>query len=128
MIEKPSDLHAKKRVREQKSERPLSPESREILHDLLNQLTVINLCCFQFRAAENVLDPSLRAAIDRIETTIVDVTSLLAKLPQGIYSTSASVSSAACGKKIIHPYHSPSKFIPSLSATDALGPEAIVLS
>jgi hypothetical protein len=43
----------------------------------VNQLTVMNLCCFKFRAAQAYLPPSSLADIDRMETAVAEIAALL---------------------------------------------------
>jgi hypothetical protein len=47
MIEKPRDLPAGK-CRTQKQERHPSPELPRVLHELMNQLTIMNFSCSKF--------------------------------------------------------------------------------
>jgi hypothetical protein len=95
MVEKSSDAPPKKKLSDQNTEQCPYPELQQLMHELMNQLTIMNLCCFGFRsAAANALDRSLSPEIDRIETTLIDMASLLAKLPQ-VLSTSVSSGSPA---------------------------------
>ena len=95
MIEKTNDLRTDKKLGDQRREGHSSPELWQILHDLMNQLTIMNFCCSKFRAAaKNAFDQSVTADIDRIERTLVDMTSLLGKLPEAVSSTPVHSSSA----------------------------------
>ena len=99
MLEKSSDLPPKKKHRDQSTEQLPSPQLQQLLHELMNQLTIMNLCCFKFRAAAlNNLDRSVSHEIDRIEVTVVELTSLLAKLPQAINASAANSSPAGVSR------------------------------
>ena len=79
MIEKPRDLPAGK-CRTQKQERHPSPELPRVLHELMNQLTIMNFSCAKFRAAAaHLTDHSIAIDIDKMEKTIVDMTALVEK-------------------------------------------------
>jgi hypothetical protein len=95
MIEKTNDHRTDEKLGDQKRERHSAPELWQILHDLMNQLTIMNFCCSKFRAAaKNAFDQSVTADIDRIERTIVDMTSLLGKISEAVSSTPVDSSSA----------------------------------
>jgi hypothetical protein len=57
---------------------------RQLCHELLNQLMVMNLCCSQLRTVAPKAFPSGSAEIDRIEATIVNMTSLLQRIPAAL--------------------------------------------
>ena len=98
MIEKSSHLPPKKKLCDQTIEQFPSPELQQL--ELTNQLTIMNLSCFQFRAAAvNVLDRSVSVEIDRIERTVSDMTSSLAKLPQAINASTVGSSCAGVARK-----------------------------
>jgi hypothetical protein len=100
MIEKSSHLPPKKKLCDQTIEQFPSPELQQLVHELTNQLTIMNLSCFKFRAAVvNVLDRSVSVEIDRIERTVSDMTSSLAKLPQAINATAVGSSCAGVSRK-----------------------------
>ncbi len=89
MIEKPRDLPAKK-FRNQKRERHPSPELPRVLHELMNQLTIMNFSCSKFRAAAaHLTDHSIAIDIDKMEKTIVDMTALVESVSQAMKSTSS---------------------------------------
>jgi len=46
----------------------------------VNQLTVMNLCCFKFRAAQAYLPPSSLADIDRMENAVAEIAALLGNI------------------------------------------------
>ncbi len=89
MIEKPRDLSAGK-CRTQKQERHPSPELPRVLHELMNQLTIMNFSCSKFRAAAaHLTDHSIAIDIDKMEKTIVDMTALVESVSQAMKSTSS---------------------------------------
>ena len=88
MIEKSSDLPAKK-FRNQKREGHPSPDLRRVLHELMNQLTIMNFSCSKFRGAADLTDHSIAIDIDNMENTIVDMTALVESVSQAMKSTSS---------------------------------------
>jgi hypothetical protein len=84
MIEKPRDLPAGK-FRTQKQDRYPSPELPRVLHELMNQLTIMNFSCSKFRAAAaHLTDHSIAIDIDKMEKTIVDMTALVESASQAM--------------------------------------------
>ena len=69
MIHIPTRLPPKKtRSRKQTPEDASTSETQRLVHEIVNQLSVMNLCCFKFRAAQAYLPPASLADIDRMET------------------------------------------------------------
>lgn len=82
MIDLPTVLPAKKDKHRKKSVES-TPVARPLVHEIMNQLTVINLCCFKFRAAAKAApEPSLLADLEKMEKAVVDLASLLEDLSQ----------------------------------------------
>ena len=82
MINLPAILPAKKN-KTGKQTVESTPIARPLLHEIMNQLTIMNLCCFKFRAAvESVPEPSLLADLEKMEKAVVDLASLLEHLSQ----------------------------------------------
>ena len=78
MIHIPTRLPSKKtRSRKQAPEDASASETQRLVHEIVNQLTVMNLCCFKFRAAQAYLPPSSLADIDRMETAVAEIAALL---------------------------------------------------
>jgi hypothetical protein len=67
----------KTRSRKQTPEDTSTSETQRFVHEIVNQLTVMNLCCFKFRAAQAYLPPSSLADIDRMETAVAEIAALL---------------------------------------------------
>ena len=67
----------KTRSRKQTPEDASTSETQCLVHEIVNQLTVMNLCCFKFRAAQAYLPPSSLADIDRMETAVAEIAALL---------------------------------------------------
>lgn len=89
MIEKPRDLPARKCFT-QTQERHPSPELPRVLHELMNQLTIMNFSCAKFRAAAaHLTDHPIAIDIDKMEKTIVDMTALVESVSQAMKSTSS---------------------------------------
>jgi hypothetical protein len=90
MINIPTPAPAKKnKTRKPKSIEPPSPDLRQLIHEMFNQLTVMNLCCFKFRGAVGrTIDLALLADVDRMEKAIADLTVLLENFPHPKTSTS----------------------------------------
>jgi len=84
MINIPTPVPAKKnKTRKPKSVEPPSPDLRQLVHEIFNQLTVMNLCCFKFRGAVGrTIDLTVLADVDRMEKAIADLTVLLENLPR----------------------------------------------
>lgn len=62
-------------------------EPHHLVHEMLNQLTVMNLSCFKFRAAaEKCCPPSLLVEIERMERAVVEMTALLESVSQAANS------------------------------------------
>ena len=78
-MKKSSNLPPKKRFDNQKQQHTSSFDFRPLCHELLNQVTVMNLCCSRLRAIAAGAFVSGLPEIDRIEATIVDMTSLVEK-------------------------------------------------
>ena len=78
MIHIPTRLPPKKtRSRKQAPEDASASETQRLVHEIVNQLTVMNLCCFKFRAAQAYLPPSSLADIDRMEAAVAEIAALL---------------------------------------------------
>jgi hypothetical protein len=81
MIHIPTRLPPKKtRSRKQAPENASASETQRLVHEIVNQLTVMNLCCFKFRAAQAYLPPSSLADIDRMETAVAEIAALLGNI------------------------------------------------
>jgi hypothetical protein len=64
--------------RRQRKSKPRALDLDRLAHEMINQLTVIQLSCFQLRGAiARGLDSSVLVDIDRMENTVVEMTSLL---------------------------------------------------
>jgi hypothetical protein len=62
---------------------PQGTEPHHLVHEMLNQLTVMNLSCFRFRAAaEKCCPPSLLIEIQRMERAVTEMTALLERVAQ----------------------------------------------
>ena len=78
MIHIPTRLPPKKtRSRKQTPEDASTSETQRLVHEIVNQLSVMNLCCFKFRAAQAYLPPSSLADIDRMENAVTEIAALL---------------------------------------------------
>lgn len=84
MIHPPHSLPTKdKKVRTQKSPPPPGSELHHWVHEMLNQLTIMNLSCFKSRtAAESCCPSSLLVEIERMEQAVTEMTSLLESVSQ----------------------------------------------
>jgi hypothetical protein len=72
-----------KRSKNRKSTYQASPVTPfpHLMYEIFNQLTVMNLCCFKFRAAVTPLnDVRLQSEFDRLNKTTTDLTELLENL------------------------------------------------
>ena len=67
----------KTRSRKQTPEDASTSETQRLVHEIVNQLSVMNLCCFKFRAAQAYLPPSSLADIDRMENAVTEIAALL---------------------------------------------------
>ena len=96
MINAPNTMSTKdKKLRKQKSASSQESERHHPFHEILNELTVINLCCGKFRVvAEQSHHPSLLVDIEGMERAVIEMTSLLEKVSESIESTSAVGASA----------------------------------
>ena len=96
MINAPNTLSSKdKKLRKQKSASSRESERHHPFHEILNELTVINLCCGEFRVvAEQSRHTSLLVDIERMEHAVIEMTSLLEKISESIKFTSAARASA----------------------------------
>ena len=70
----------KTRSRKQTPEDASASETQRLVHEIVNQLSVMNLCCFKFRAAQAYLPPSSLADIDRMETAVAEIAALLGNI------------------------------------------------
>lgn len=70
----------KTRSRKQTPEDASASETHRLVHEIVNQLSVMNLCCFKFRAAQAYLPPSSLADIDRMETAVAEIAALLGNI------------------------------------------------
>ena len=78
MIHIPTRLSPKKtRSRKPASENASAAEIHRLVHEIVNHLTVMNLCCFKFRAAAEARVPSSLADIDRVENAVAEIAVLL---------------------------------------------------
>ena len=81
MIHIPTRLPPKKtRSRKQAPEDASASETQRLVHEIVNQLSVMNLCCFKFRAAQAYLPPSSLADIDRMENAVTEIAALLGNI------------------------------------------------
>ena len=81
MIHRPSRPPPKKtRSRKQTPEDASTSETQRLVHEIVNQLSVMNLCCFKFRAAQAYLPHSSLADIDRMETAVAEIAALLGNI------------------------------------------------
>ena len=81
MIHIPTRLPPKKtRSRKQAPEDASASETQRLVHEIVDQLTVMNLCCFKFRAAQAYLPPSSLADIDRMESAVAEIAALLGNI------------------------------------------------
>ena len=81
MIHIPTRLPPKKtRSRKQAPEDASAFETQRLVHEIVNHLSVMNLCCFKFRAAQAYLPPSSLADIDRMENAVTEITALLGNI------------------------------------------------
>ena len=70
----------KTRSRKQTPEDASTSETQRLVHEIANHLSVMNLCCFKFRAAQAYLPPASLADIDRMETAVAEIAALLANI------------------------------------------------
>ena len=70
----------KTRSRNQTPEDASTSETQRLVHEIVNQLSVMNLCCFKFRAAQAYLPPSSLADIDRMENAVTEIAALLGNI------------------------------------------------
>jgi hypothetical protein len=70
----------KTRSRKQTPEDASTSETQRLVHEIVNQLSVMNLCCFKFRAAQAYLPPSSLADIDRMENAVTEIAALLGNI------------------------------------------------
>lgn len=75
MIHIPTRLSPKK-TRSRKPDASAA-EIHRLVHEIVNHLTVMNLCCFKFRAAAEARVPSSLADIDRMENAVAEIAALL---------------------------------------------------
>lgn len=75
MIHIPTRLSPKK-TRSRKPDASAA-EIHRLVHEIVNHLTVMNLCCFKFRAAAEARVPSSLADIDRMESAVAEIAALL---------------------------------------------------
>ncbi len=81
MIHIPTRLPPKKtRSRKQAPEDASASETHRLVHEIVNQLTVMNLCCFKFRAAAEARVPSSLTDIDRMENSVTEIAALLGNI------------------------------------------------
>lgn len=98
----------KNKLRKRKTYKPPSCEIHQLIHEVLNQLTVMNLCCFKFRmAAAELLRPSVLADIDRIESAVIEITTLLEKLSQAKTPTTAECTQPEPNSHNVYPLFKP---------------------
>ena len=92
MINVPNTLSSKdKKLHKQKSASSRESERHHPFHEILNELTVINLCCGKFRVvAEQSRQSSLLVDIERMEHAVIEMTSLLEKAFESIKSDSVA--------------------------------------
>jgi hypothetical protein len=70
----------KTRSRKQTPEDASTSETQRLVHEIVNQLSVMNLCCFKFRTAQAYLPPSSLADIDRMENAVTEIAALLGNI------------------------------------------------
>ena len=81
MINVPSRPPPKKtRSRNQVPEDASASETHRLVHEIVNQLSVMNLCCFKFRAAAEAGVPSSLTDIDRLENAVTEIAALLGNI------------------------------------------------
>jgi hypothetical protein len=92
---KPPRLQTNKRRRR-------SSDLRRLSHELVNQLTVINLSCFKIRGVAAVeCEPGILVQLELIEKTVAEAAELLANLSVDDGASSAgSPSDPALGGKV----------------------------
>jgi hypothetical protein len=82
MMHMPTTTPVKRnKIRKPKSENCPPPDLRQLVHEIFNQITVMNLCCFKFRVAVAPLsDAQLVSDIERMESATAELTTLLENL------------------------------------------------
>lgn len=70
----------KTRSRKQTLEDASASETHRLVHEIVNQLSVMNLCCFKFRAAAEARVPSSLTDIDRMENSVTEIAALLGNI------------------------------------------------
>ena len=78
---------------------PQTDSQRIFLHDVVNQLTIMNLACFELRASECELgSESQSKAIGAIENAVQNAAELIEKL-SGVVKEEAAKKNRATGKR-----------------------------
>lgn len=81
-----------------------SSDLRRLAHELINQLTVINLSCFKIRSgtvAEN--EPAILNQLDLIEKTVAEAAEILANLSVDDGAGSARSQFDAAARRKVYP-------------------------
>ena len=82
MIHMPNSIPPRKNRSPRREAENSSPEIHRVVHEMVNHLTVMNLCCFKFREAaiarlpaESLADiADMEAAVERIAALLDDLT------------------------------------------------------
>jgi hypothetical protein len=82
MIHMPNSTPPRKNRLPRREAENASPEIHRVVHEIVNHLTVMNLCCFKFREAAITRPPAeslsdifdMEAAVERIAALLDDLT------------------------------------------------------
>jgi hypothetical protein len=78
MINKMPTTAKRNKIRNPKAETFPAAHWRQLMHEIYNQLTVMNLCCFKFRGAVAPLnDAQLLSDVERMENTTTELAALV---------------------------------------------------
>lgn len=78
MINMPTTTAKKSKIRKPRIEKFPAAHWRQLMHEIYNQLTVMNLCCFKFRGAVAPLnDAQLLADIEQMEKATTELAALV---------------------------------------------------
>jgi hypothetical protein len=71
------------RLRKKRPPKPASQEVRQIVHNLFNQLSVINLCSFKLRGSlGNSIGPGISDDVEKLQQAVQDATIIAEQLSQ----------------------------------------------
>jgi hypothetical protein len=71
------------RLRKKRPPKPASKEVRQIVHNLFNQLSVINLCSFKLRGSlGNSIGPGISDDVEKLQQAVQDATIIAEQLSQ----------------------------------------------